>query len=363
MTIFQFTSSRENSSFSIGYYSYRTSLLCSFLAALPDPSTPSVSIFPPLVPQPRSSFLEAGRFFPPVSSAPLFFFHLFPSPGRFRLPPLQPPPLRRHGAPSSSVSSPFLFHPARFLALLRSTLRSLSSSPSRSLFIRRTNERTNPFFLFTPVLVIFFPRPPSDAGRRRPFAIGTLSRLSARPPTPTYGIEKERERIAKGVSKREERVAAAPGCELKCIFFPFFIFPSSCSWVGWITNPGIVEHVFPFFPSFSPFPSSLVSLSSRPPSSSFFSPGRKGCIGRRNLPHPHPLRPTPSCFRLDGNYRVEFLKGLCFVSTKNVAWKRGCGSSWRVIVDISINELASCFSDGMERPRVEKFYWVSDFGF
>lgn len=147
MTIFQFIPSRENSSFSIGYYSYRTSLLCSFLAALPDPSNPSVSIFPPLVPQSRSSFLEAGRFFPPVSSAPLFFFfHLFPSPGRFRLPPLQPPPLRRHGAPSSSVSSPFLFHPARFLALLRSTLRSLSSFPSRSLFIRRTNEPLLPFY-------------------------------------------------------------------------------------------------------------------------------------------------------------------------------------------------------------------------
>lgn len=116
-------------------------------------------------------------------------------------------------------------------------------------------------------------------------------------------------------------MAAAPGCELKCIFFPFFIFPSSCSWVGWITNPGIVEHVFPFFPSFSPFPSSLAVLSPSPLSvSPLFSPGRKGCIGRSETRSPLSLFSTsPSCFRLDENYRVEFLKGLCFVDTR----KRG----------------------------------------
>ena len=225
MTIFQFTSSRENSSFSIGYYSYRTSLLCSFLAALPDPSTPSVSIFPPLVPQPRSSFLEAGRFFPPVSSAPLFFFHLFPSPGRFRLPPLQPPPLRRHGAPSSSVSSPFLFHPARFLALLRSTLRSLSSSPSRSLFIRRTNERTNPFFLFTPVLVIFFS--PATLRCRASASFCYRDALSTIGPTTYTDVrnrEREREDSQGGFEARGESGCSA-WMRAKMYFFSLLYLP------------------------------------------------------------------------------------------------------------------------------------------
>lgn len=152
MTIFQFTPSRENSSFSIGYHSYRTSLLCSFLAALPDPSTPSVSIFPPLVPQPRSSFLEAGRFFPPVSSAPLFFFPPFSLPR-----PVSPAP--------SSTPAAQAARSALFLCLFSLSFSSspVSCSPSiyssLSIFVpvafslHPSNERTNE------PLLPFYPRP------------------------------------------------------------------------------------------------------------------------------------------------------------------------------------------------------------
>lgn len=224
---------------------------------------------------------ETGRFFPPVSSAPLFFFApIFRSPVRS----FHPPPLL-HPRMAQAASS------ALFLCLF-----SLLSHPTRFLLS---------FDLFLPPVPVssiypFFPHPcdffPLATLRRRASASFCYrDALSAIGPT-TYADVRNRER-EREAEKEKGMVAAAPGCELKCIFFfPLLYLPFELLVVGWITNPGIVEHVFPFFSLLFVFFSFNSSSFSHP----FRLDVRVGSV-RRSQPRTR--------FRPDENYRVEFFEG------------------------------------------------------
>lgn len=165
----------------------------SSLRAVPSSSLPSLSTYP-------AASVETARFFPPVSSAPIFFtpFSPPPSPSTATHAPLSP---AIGISPRAFASSPSLscrtyahglspsrpVYPPPFSSSHSSTSRfpltSLSFFPAfhprlcLSLFCPPPSPSSSAFHPCGSYLFDFFftaTRPPTDAARRRPFSIGTL---------------------------------------------------------------------------------------------------------------------------------------------------------------------------------------------